>query len=319
MRPTIRHSDLVYQTVSHPSAAINSPIAASWIRCLDVHRLAPEEERRPQMADPDAFQAAREALEPLMRACAEEIDRLYQTVGRSGCCVVVSDRNGVIVDRRGTVSDDEDFRRLGLWQRNLWSEASVGTNGIGTALADERSIVIQRDQHFLSSNIALSCVSAPVRDHLGHTAAALDISTCRSDVTDLTIAVLSQAVRDVAGKMETTLFRHAYPGARIVMLPNAPVGAIALLAVDADDMILGATKAARVALKLDDVRIAQGLPASDALCEIRSPSGDDLDDAERAALRRALSRSHGNVSLAAQMLGISRATLHRKLKRFSLQ
>ena len=44
----------------------------------------------------------------------------------------------------------------------------------------------------------------------------------------------------------------------------------------------------------------------------------DLDDAERAALRRVLSRANGNVSQAAQMLGISRATLHRKMKRFQL-
>ena len=41
-------------------------------------------------------------------------------------------------------------------------------------------------------------------------------------------------------------------------------------------------------------------------------------EAERAALRRALSRNNNNVSLTAQMLGISRATLHRKINRLGL-
>lgn len=319
MRQSMRHSDLVYATASSPSAAISSPIAASWIRCLDIHHLAPDVARTPLQVDDDAYRAARERLEPLIHACAEEFDRLYQTVGRSGCCIVLSDRNGVIIDRRSAPGDDVEFRKLGLWQQNLWSEASVGTNGIGTALADERSVMIHRDQHFLSSNISLSCATAPIRDHVGQIVGALDMSTCRDDVTDLTLAMLSQAVRDVAGKLETTLFRMAFPSARIVMVPTAPVSSVALLAVDQHDMVVGATKAARIALKIDDARIRQGVAAADALREERDGAVADLEEAERAALRRALSRTNGNISQTAVALGISRATLHRKLKRLSIQ
>jgi transcriptional regulator of acetoin/glycerol metabolism len=134
--------------------------------------------------------------------------------------------------------------------------------------------------------------------------------------------VLSQAVRDAASRVEANLFRQAFAGARIVVVPQANSFS-ALIAVDGDDLILGATKAARVALKLDDVVIAQGLPAADALRETRGERRgegmSDLEDAERAALRRVLSRTNGNVSQAAQMLGISRATLHRKMKRFQFQ
>ena len=319
MRQPSSHSDLVYQTASQSSAAASSPIAASWRRCLNLHQLAPEEGRKPVQVDEAVFRSARERMDYLVHACSDEVDRLYQTVGRSGCCIVLSDRDGIVLDRRGAPGDDAEFRELGLWQQNVWSEASVGTNGIGTALADERAVIIHRDQHFLSSNIALSCATAPIRDHLGRVTAALDISTCRNDVSDMTLAILSQAVRDVAARVETTLFRHAFPGARIVMVSTSHAAAAALIAVDQDDLILGATKAARAALKLDDQRIAQGLPAADALRESRGDAGSDLDDAERAALRRALSRTNGNVSQAAQILGISRATLHRKMKRFSLQ
>ncbi|MCO5732457.1 helix-turn-helix domain-containing protein [Rhizobium sp. SSA_523] len=318
MRREPSHSDLVYETAARSSAVIASPVAASWRRCLDVYHLAPERAMKPRRVEDAVFREAHERMARLIGSSAEEVDRLYQTVGRAGCCILLSDAEGIVVDRRGSAGDDADFRAVGLWQQHVWTEACVGTNGIGTALADERPVVIHRDQHFLSANTGLSCATAPIRDHLGQVAAALDVSTCRNDVSDITLAMLSQAVRDAAVRVETNLFRQAFAGARILLVPQASQHS-ALLAVDQDDLVIGATRAARLALKLDDHRIAQGLPASDALREERGDPLNDLDEAERATLRRALSRTQGNVSKAAAMLGVSRATLHRKLKRFEVQ
>ncbi|WP_027488300.1 helix-turn-helix domain-containing protein [Allorhizobium undicola] len=312
-----KHSDKVYSVALEGSRAASSPIAASWRRCLDLHHLTPDERRQPQTLEEAEFKRARERGAHLLSASTEEIDRLFATVGRSGCCLVLADMHGVVLERRGVAGDDKDFHRLGLWQQAVWSEASAGTNGIGTALADERAVTVHREQHFLSANIALSCATAPIRDHLGQVTAALDISTCRNDVSELTLSMLSQAVRDAALRVETNLFRLAFPKARIVMLSHAGSPS-ALLAVDRDDLILGATRTARQILHIDDQAIARGLPAADALEEQGRVEGEDLLDAERAALRRVLSRTGGNVSQAAQVLGISRATLHRKMKRLDL-
>ena len=41
------------------------------------------------------------------------MDRLYQAVGASGCCVLLADGEGVPVDRRGTPADDATFSILG--------------------------------------------------------------------------------------------------------------------------------------------------------------------------------------------------------------
>jgi transcriptional regulator of acetoin/glycerol metabolism len=45
---------------------------------------------------------------------------------------------------------------------------------------------------------------------------------------------------------------------------------------------------------------------------------EHFGDVQRSVLQRALLRSRGNVSAAAKALGVSRATLHRKLKRFEI-
>ncbi|MBY4611903.1 GAF domain-containing protein [Rhizobium sp. 9T] len=312
------HAEHVYSSAQRNSAAASSPIVASWRRCMTMHRLAPEDERAPLRLTDEEFHRAREQSERLVAGATEELDRLFTTVGKAGCCILLTDRNGIALERRGAAGDDKDFRQLGLWTGSVWTEASIGTNGIGTALADERAVAIFRDQHFFCSNIRLSCTTAPVRDHRGELAAALDISTCRADVNEMTLAILTQTVRDAAMRIELNLFRSAFPGARFLMVPAGANSAAALLAVDRHDLVLGATRAARIALQLDDKRIAAGIPAADALREAVVSQQEEMVEAEKAALLRALSRTSGNVSQAAIALGISRATLHRKMKKFDL-
>ncbi|MDS7597643.1 helix-turn-helix domain-containing protein [Agrobacterium tumefaciens] len=318
MPTDLAHADRVYEIARHRSAAASSPIVASWRRCMVKHHLAPEENRKPLFLTESEFRRARESAAGLIAESTEELDRIFHSVGRSGCCLLLTDAEGVALERRGAAGDDRDFRALGLWSGAVWSEQSVGTNGIGTALVDERSVVVYRDQHFFTSNIQLSCTTAPIRDHTGRVTGALDISTCRHDIDEMTFSFVTQAVKDAAQRIEGNLFRRAFPGARIVIVPSASSAALSLLAVDQDDLVLGATRAARIALKLDDGRIAQGVPASDVLHEQRHDGGSDLAEAERAALRRVLSRTNGNVTQAASLLGISRATLHRKMKKLSV-
>lgn len=311
------HADNVYTSALQGSAAA-SPIVASWQRCMTVHRLAPEERRTPLRLTAGEFRLAHEQAGQLVASASDELDRLFAMLGKAGYCILLTDRKGIALERRGSQGDDKAFQELGLWTGTVWTEASVGTNGIGTALADERMVTVFRDQHFLCSNIGLCCTTAPIRDHRGQIAAALDISTCRDEVDELTLSILSQAVRDAAQRIEINLFRSAFSDARFIMLPSGANAACALLAVDRHDLVVGATRAARMALKLDDRRIAAGLPASDVLLEESTTAGEELVEAERSALRRALSRANGNISRAAAALGMSRATLHRKIKKLEL-
>src|SRR3546814_895287 len=234
--------------------------------------------------------------------------RFFSTVGRAGCCLLLTDREGIALERRGTAGDDKDFHALGLWTGSVWTEASIGTNGIGTALAEERAVAIVRDQHFFSSNTNLSCTTAPIRDHRGQLAGALDVSTCREDANDATLAILSQTVREAALRIELNIFRSAFAGARFLMVPTDAGMTPALLAVDRSDIVLGATRAARLVPKIDDRRIADGIPASDELQGSHPGGGEDLLDVERAALLRALSRTSSYVSRDAAALGCTRGT-----------
>ena len=304
-----RHSRTVEAAIAGHGAA-RSPLVASWSRSARLHGLDPGRGLRPDDRLSEAeIAAARERMGGILAAAAPVLDRLFQTVGRIGCTILLSDREGLALERRGSEAEDADFRSWNLWPGSVWSEAQRGTNGIGTCLVEERVVTIHRDQHFLACNTALSCMSAPIHDPSGRIAGALDVSSCRSDLTEPMAHLIEQAVADAARRIETESFRAAFPRARILLVPGADRATGALLAVDADDLVVGATRAARLALGLG-ADLERRTPPLDQVLDLEAPR--TLAEAERGALVRALARHGGNASAAARSLGISRATFHRK-------
>lgn len=313
MDPVISHAQRIERAIAGDGAA-QSSLVASWSRSARLHRLdAASRHNRDQLTEGE-FRFARERSGPMIRAAGPCLDRLFQAVGGMGCCVLLADSNGIPLERRGAAGDDNDFRSSGLWTATRWSEADEGTNGIGTCLAEDRAVVIHRDQHYLVRNTGLSCMTAPIYDPAGQLAAAIDVSSARSDLNSGYAALIAQSVSDAARGIEAEAFRLAFTQDRIVMLPGATRGPVSLIAVDGDDIVVGATRAARRALRLPDDLARNPVVARDLL---GAPVTDNLDQAERGAVMRALARSGGNVSAAARRLGISRATLHRKLAQYA--
>ena len=326
MSATSAHAEKILSVLNDGLAPARSAVAASWRRSLTLYGLDPEDHRPPDTLSEAKLKSAREEMGGLIHAAQATLDRLYAAVGSSGCCVLLTNRDGAPVERRGHSADDEVFHRWGLWVGADWSEAREGTNGIGTCLAEGRPLTIHRDQHFHSRNIGMSCTVAPIFDHQGRLAAALDVSSCRTDLTEAMLPLITSAVIDAARAIEAQHFRHTFSHARIVLAPERERTGTALLAVDRDDLIVGATREARVALGVTDACIAAQRPASDVLevgqmrfreTRVALPC-EDLHEAERGAVRRALARSEGNVTAAARALGVSRATLHRKMNRLGL-
>lgn len=307
-RPTDNHVSEVEAALAGNGAA-RSSVVASWSRSLRLHGLDPARRVRADRMTEAELTEARDRMGPVIRIAAPSLERLFAAVGGVGCCVLLSDAEGVPVDRRGAAGDDAVFAEWGLWTGTQWSEAAQGTNGIGTALIEQRSVTIHRNQHFLSSNTVLSCMGAPIWGPDGQLVGALDVSSARSDLTEGFTRLIAQSVAEAARLIEAETFRAAYASSRIVMVPGGE-GQAALLAVDTDDLVVGATRAARLTLGLHGDPARNPRPAADLL---GTPSTERLEDGERAVLQRALARAGGNASAAARNLGISRATFHRKL------
>ena len=73
-------------------------------------------------------------------------------------------------------------------------------------------------------------------------------------------------------------------------------------------------------VRLRDVKRYSDLPA-EAAASVSAPTGrkvESLEELEKKQIQLALEQANGNKTRAAKLLGINRATLFRKLKRFNL-
>ena len=303
-------------TVESGSAAARSTLAASWLRSVKHHGLDPAEHRAPQRISASELQARHEEQERFMLVAAPKLDQLFGLVGNSGCGVLLTDETGVVLDQRCSDADSAIFQDWGLWTGADWSEAAEGTNGIGTCLTEKRQVTIHRDDHFFARNIGMSCMDAPIFGTDGNVVAALDVSSARADQTEAFNRLIGATVAQTARQIEADFFRASFPEARIVIADSGESDSSVLLAIDADDIVIGATRGARKSFGLEARGALKPRPASDLFGRDEGPSG--FEKAERAAVMRALARAEGNVSRAARALGIGRATLYRRMKRLGI-
>lgn len=310
----MRHAD--YVTAQSRSSSATSALAASWRRSMLKHGLDPSDPRPPERLLHHELADQREAMAHFLRLATPQLDHLYGLVCQPGCNVLLTDAHGLILDQRVGDADAAQFRDWGLWQGADWSEASQGTNGIGTCLVEGRPVTIHRDEHFRTNNTALSCIDAPIWGPNGRLLAALDVSSARADQTERYNRLIAAQVAQTARAIETVFFRANFPDARIIVASQDATDQAMLLAVDKDELIIGATRAARRTLGLEREDAIRPRPAVDLLGRQDDLTG--FDKAERAAVVRALARAEGNVSAAARALGIGRATMYRRMTRLGI-
>ncbi|MEX1662859.1 GAF domain-containing protein [uncultured Thioclava sp.] len=310
------HADIVREVVSSPKAAGRAGFAASWRRSMIHHKIDPADMPLDARLSEAEIRARREASGLLLQIAAPVLDRLARAACDAGCTVLLSDAGGLILDERVRAGDAGDFHASNLAPGSDWSEGAQGTNGIGTCLAEGRAVTVWRDQHFRAGNTGLTCIGAPVFGAQGDLAGVIDVSSAREDMTEGYASLVALTAQDAALRIEGDLFRAAFQGARILSAgpgENAPQG-VMLLALNRDDLVVGATRAARKYLGINTEQIGQ-LPANDLIGQgVRG----GLQEAQRAAMARALARNGGNVSAAARDLGIGRATFYRKAKKLQL-
>lgn len=69
-------------------------------------------------------------MEETIRAAQPSLDRLFRAVGSLGTCVVLTDRAGVPVERRGHPGEDPGFEAAGLWTGTRGRSARRGPMGL---------------------------------------------------------------------------------------------------------------------------------------------------------------------------------------------
>ena len=297
-------------------APARSTIAASWARSAFHHGLEPNLRLRQNVLTQSELKREQDRLDLLLHIARPVIEQLFAAVVETGCCVLLTNKDGVILHRLIHDVDLHEMNAVGARSGAIWSEEHAGTNGVGTCAVEERPIIVHKDQHFREEIIGLSCAGAPIFDAMGQIMAVLDISSARDDIHASFAQVMSSLVVNAANKIETEHFRALFNGAKILVAEGHSNLGTPLLASDRDDLVIGANRAARRLFGLQNETFAIPLPRHKILADDTPPAG--LMDAERATVRRALATARGNATQAAKDLDVSRATFYRLLKKHDI-
>jgi len=231
-------------------ALTGNRITQSWIRCLNEYQLDPGACNDPEVVSPSELQARQEGLADLQAVAKVEMANLYQQLAGSGYAIMLTDRDGVLLNYFGDPAFTHAASKTGLMPGALWSERAQGTNGMGTCLFEQRPLTVHQDEHYLSRNIGLSCAAAPIFDHEGELVGVLDASGESRLAQQHTLALVSMSVQMIENRVFLHQFRHEY----IVRFHNRPefVGTLSegAIALSVTGKVLAATRCALFQLGL---------------------------------------------------------------------
>jgi hypothetical protein len=128
------------------------------------------------------------------------IDELRQVLSgvadASPLIVVVTDADGVILWRDGSPRVSHRADSLGFSEGTIWTERHVGTNAIGTALAEAAPVQLFSAEHYENKQHAWYCTACPIHDpRTGEILGVVDVSGPALSLHPALTALVDAAVR----------------------------------------------------------------------------------------------------------------------------
>ena len=144
------------------SSELRSSVAASWQRSRN-HRVTIDRARAPLVADAELFRLrSRNASLRHAARCALQSSKTF--LGDANSIMILTDPTGLIIDTQGDARVIDAGRTVHLEHGGRWSEADIGTNAIGAAIAESKPVQIHGAEHFCTEVQRWTCAAVPVHD-----------------------------------------------------------------------------------------------------------------------------------------------------------
>jgi len=177
-----------------PPARPRALVARSWARMMSLG------------LDPDGANArnpvAHQEVErlrhgsPLSLVIDELRGVLTSVADASQFLMVVCDADGVVLWREGSPRVRIVADRLGFAEGARWTEQTVGTNAIGTALAEAAPVQLFSAEHFEHQQHPWYCTAAPIHDpRTGDLVGVVDVSGPALTLHPANVALVESAAR----------------------------------------------------------------------------------------------------------------------------
>lgn len=176
-------------------------VSDSWRRSLAAH-VDPDGHTGPphvyERADVERLRAGHPlaAVLPLLR------DTLVSIADEAMHMMILTDAQGLILWREGQREVLRRAEGVGLVEGTRWTEESIGTNAMGTALAADRAVQIHSAEHLVRTYHSWTCAASPIHDpDTGDVIGAVDITGPVPTFHPTTLALVVAAARLAEGHL----------------------------------------------------------------------------------------------------------------------
>ncbi|MGH7071326.1 MAG: sigma-54-dependent Fis family transcriptional regulator [Acetobacteraceae bacterium] len=189
-------------------------VVAAWERCLRDYHLEPGDNPPSEQVGSKLLEKRRALLGPLAQIARAEMRRLFGQIAPSHYLLLLTDAEGLILERMCEPGHEELLRRVDLAPGFIWDERHEGTNGPGTCLHDREPRLVHRQEHFFARNVCMTCSAAPLWGPNGQLLGALDAShfdsadSRQSQVP--TLALVSTSTRIIEQSYFTSSFKDCW-------------------------------------------------------------------------------------------------------------
>lgn len=160
---------------SRPPMRPRELVSRSWSRVLALG-LDPDGGNRHDPLPVDQVERLRR-VSPLSSVIGELKGLISSVADASQFLLVVADGDGTILWRAGAASTRVRADDLGFVDGALWTESAVGTNAIGTAIAEAAPVQLFSAEHFEQPQHPWYCTAAPIHDpRTGELLGIVDVS-----------------------------------------------------------------------------------------------------------------------------------------------
>lgn len=208
-------------------------IADSWQRSLAAG-VDPGLRSAPQVFDADTVAGVRQG-HPLDAHLPMLRETLRGMADASSHLMVITDADGHVLWSEGPYGIRRRADGIGLVEGFRWSEETVGTNGIGTALSVGRPVYVQATEHLVRALHPWSCVAAPITDpDTGGVIGCVDISGIKAAMHPAVIALVDVAARLTESRLTLAMnrrdeqlraryLRHLHGDTRVLVTPTGRI------------------------------------------------------------------------------------------------
>ncbi|WAZ26781.1 GAF domain-containing protein [Streptomyces cinnabarinus] len=262
--------ELYLEVTKDPSA--RPVVVASWQRSME-HKVKSGSLDAPYLDNPNLES-------PLARAALPIVDRLHEQLADDPVSMMITDRNGVVLSRK--VSHEgltTNLNRVRLAPGHVFAERYVGTNGIGTALASGRPVMIAGLEHYVEALRDFHCAAVPILHPTRRTLlGAFNLTTIRQGSDGMLMAFARSVAAQIEGEIaaitsrrERALF-HDYMEACSSVRPG-PVLAMSRDVVMMNDQLSAAVTGPDHDALLDHARELADNPRAEGTRSLALPSG----------------------------------------------